>query len=263
MVTSSGSEHDVVMSRSVRVATSLAILVAEDNVITQGLLKLLLTQRSHSVDTVEDGAQALNALRDRHYDIALVDFHLPTMDGLGVVSAYKSFIGEVAAPTHCIGITADLAGFMVHPDNRETFDLVIAKPIDIANLCSVVENFEHYMAWRSHKSDQPGAVHATPVVLAEDDASDGPGSPAVTLAMDGGLRPRAKRVKIDRGTTQVMLENGEVYPCRVLNLSLSGAALEIGQRPAIGEQVRVGRTDGRVVRHTAEGIAVEFGSKAK
>ncbi len=55
---------------------------------------------------------------------------------------------------------------------------------------------------------------------------------------------REKRVKIERGTTQIVLGDGEVYPCRVLNLSLSGAALEIDERPAIGEQVRVGRTDG-------------------
>jgi hypothetical protein len=31
------------------------------------------------------------------------------------------------------------------------------------------------------------------------------------------------------------------------------------RRPAVGERVRVGRTEGRVVRHTDEGIAVEFG----
>jgi len=262
MATSSDFEHDMVMSRPVRVATSLAILVAEDNVITQGLLKLLLTQRGHSVDTVEDGAQALNALRDHHYDIAVMDFHLPTMDGLSVVLEYKSLVGEAPNPTHCIGITADVEGFMTHPGNRETFDLVIAKPIDIANLCNVVENFERYMAWRSRKPAQPGAEHATPVVLA-DEADSAEVSHAVTPAVEEGLRPRAKRVKIDRGTTQLMLGNGEAYPCRVLDLSLSGAALEIADRPAIGERVRVGRTDGRVVRHTAEGIAVEFGSKAK
>ncbi len=130
----------------------LAILVAEDSIITQDLLKLLLTQRGHSVDTVEDGAQALNALQVRHYDIALMDFHLPTMDGLQRGFGIQGLADGAAAQTHFIGITADVAGFMARPDSWETFDLVIAKPIDIANLCSAVENFEHYMAWRSPKS---------------------------------------------------------------------------------------------------------------
>ncbi len=258
MAASQGSEIDMVTSPAGRARVSLAILVAEDSIITQDLLKLLLTQRGHDVDTVEDGARALNALQDRHYDIALMDFHLPTMDGLRVVSTYKSLSADKAAQTHFIGITADVSGFMAHPDNWETFDLVIAKPIDIANLCTVVENFEHYMAWRSHTSAKPGEANPTPVMLAEDVVPQTQETPD-TPPDEGIALRREKRMKIDRGTTQLLLESGEVYPCRVLDLSLGGAALAIEERPAIGEQVRVGRTAGRVVRHTSEGIAVEFG----
>src|SRR5680860_648783 len=103
---------DRVASPPVKAVAPLAILVAEDSVITQDLLKLLLTQRGHSVDTVEDGAKALSALQDRHYDIALMDFHLPIMDGLQVVSAYKDLTDGAAAHTRFIGITADVTGFM-------------------------------------------------------------------------------------------------------------------------------------------------------
>lgn len=253
----------MVMPLSGKATASLAILVAEDSIITQDLLKLLLTQRGHSVDTVEDGAQALNALQERHYDIALMDFHLPTMDGLQVVSAYKKQANGAAAQTHFIGITADVAGFMARPDSWETFDLVIAKPIDIANLCSAVENFEHYMAWRSPKSTVPGMIQATPVVLADEGGSETLESSALSSVAGSDAPRRERRVKIERGTTQIVLGDGQVLPCRVLNLSLSGAALEIDERPAIGEQVRVGRTEGRVVRHTREGIAVAFGAVAK
>ena len=69
---------------------SLAILVAADGQATKDLLKLLLTQRGHRVDLVDDGGRALKALLDRRYDIALVDFILPTMDGLRVVAEFKS-----------------------------------------------------------------------------------------------------------------------------------------------------------------------------
>ena len=106
---------------------SLAILVAEDSQVTQDLLKSLLTQRGHRVDLVDDGGQALKALLDRRYDIALVDFNLPTMDGLRVVAEFKSSPAAVARSPHFIGITADAAGFMAHPDDWPTFDLVIAQ----------------------------------------------------------------------------------------------------------------------------------------
>ena len=118
---------------------SLAILVAADGQATKNLLKLLLTQRGHRVDLVDDGGRALKALLDRRYDIALVDFILPTMDGLRVVAEFKSSPAAVGGSPHFIGITADAAGFMAHPDNWRTFDLVIAKPIDLTNLGTVVE----------------------------------------------------------------------------------------------------------------------------
>jgi CheY-like chemotaxis protein len=117
---------------------SLAILVAEGSQTIQNLLKVLLTQRGHRVDLVDDGAQALKALLDRRYDIALVDFQLPTMDGLRVVAEFKSSPAAAAASPHFVGITADVAGFVAHPDNWRTFDLVIAKPIDFTNLGTVV-----------------------------------------------------------------------------------------------------------------------------
>jgi CheY-like chemotaxis protein len=234
---------------------SLAILVAEDSQVTQDLLKFLLTQRGHRVDLVDDGGQALKALLDRRYDIALVDFHLPTMDGLRVVAEFKSSPAAVAGSPHFIGITTDAAGSTTHPDNWRMFDLVIAKPIDLTNLATVVENFERYMAWRSHVAVDQGAVEPTPVILADDGAETSTSPSDVPV----DRRWPNRRKKIGRGTTQIILSNGEVHPCRVLDLSLSGARLELEARPAVGERIQVGRTEGRVVRHTDEGIAVEFG----
>ena len=54
------------------------------------------------------------------------------------------------------------------------------------------------------------------------------------------------------------LEDGRQYRCRIIDLSLSGAAIEIGVRPAIGAQVTLGNMRGQVVRHFEEGIAIEF-----
>jgi len=220
------------------------VLLAEDGIVTQDILRMLLTQRGHTVDVVDDGEQALAALQRGNYVTALVDFHLPKLDGLRVVSQFKAGAAANAAKTHLIGITSDIEGLLAHPDNCETFDLVLAKPIDIVHLCNVVENFDTYMAWtREHSSG------LLPLVSA--DNLDPEGKVAVER------RPH-RRVVLGHGTTVLALKSGEFYDCRVLDLSLSGAALQISVRPAIGEHVRVGRTEGRVVRHTDQGIAVEF-----
>ncbi len=234
----------------------LAILVAEDNLVTQDLLKVLLTQRGHRVDIVDDGEKALRALRDGHYAIVLIDFHLPKLDGLRVVSTFKASGGDTKG-TRFIGITGDVEGFMSHPDNWQTFDLVIAKPIDIVHLCGVVENFERYMSWRSQAKDR-AAMEPTPVILPEEEGGRPVNAPQPTEER----RSPEKRMRIARGTTQITLGNGQIFDCKVVNLSLSGAALQLDVQPAIGERVRVGRTEGRVVRHTKDGIAVEFAKAA-
>jgi hypothetical protein len=54
------------------------------------------------------------------------------------------------------------------------------------------------------------------------------------------------------------MENGSQMPCRIIDLSLSGAAVAAEVRPAIGTQVMLGRVQARVVRHLEDGFALEF-----
>ncbi|MBB3912975.1 hypothetical protein GGQ65_000230 [Rhizobium fabae] len=58
--------------------------------------------------------------------------------------------------------------------------------------------------------------------------------------------------------TELTLEDGTRYSCRIMDLSLSGAAIDIEMRPSIGTAVRLGNMRGRVVRHFVEGVAIEF-----
>ncbi len=63
-----------------------------------------------------------------------------------------------------------------------------------------------------------------------------------------------------RPLTRLVLPNGVNLSCRVIDLSLSGAAIGIAadMRPAIGAIVMVGKAQARVVRHIEDGFAVEF-----
>lgn len=56
----------------------------------------------------------------------------------------------------------------------------------------------------------------------------------------------------------LQISDNEQYQCRILDLSLSGAAMETVARPEIGSMVTLGNRNGRVVRHFDEGIAIEF-----
>ncbi len=58
--------------------------------------------------------------------------------------------------------------------------------------------------------------------------------------------------------TILQLSNGREYTATLIDISMSGAALNVDCEPPIGERVVVGSTPAEVVRHVNCGIAVEF-----
>jgi hypothetical protein len=69
---------------------------------------------------------------------------------------------------------------------------------------------------------------------------------------------RHGRVVPRNPVTRVIMPNGLNITCRLIDVSLSGAAISTDQRPPVGAVVTIGKVPGRVVRHLDEGFAVEF-----
>jgi len=69
---------------------------------------------------------------------------------------------------------------------------------------------------------------------------------------------RHERVAPRNPMTVLKLADGRQYQCRIIDLSLSGAAIEIDVKPALGVQVTLGTMRGQVVRHFEDGVAIEF-----
>ncbi len=56
----------------------------------------------------------------------------------------------------------------------------------------------------------------------------------------------------------IILPDGRRYNCKLLDISSSGAAVELSVRPAMGTIVTLGRMQAKVVRHFENGIGVKF-----
>lgn len=52
--------------------------------------------------------------------------------------------------------------------------------------------------------------------------------------------------------------DGTLVACKVADMSVGGLAIEIGERPPVGEIITIGHMEGRVVRHYGAGIAIEL-----
>lgn len=69
---------------------------------------------------------------------------------------------------------------------------------------------------------------------------------------------RHERIAPRRSAAVIKLEDGRIYQAKIIDLSLSGAAIEMTVRPAIGTVLWLGNMRGRVVRQFDEGVAIEF-----
>jgi hypothetical protein len=69
---------------------------------------------------------------------------------------------------------------------------------------------------------------------------------------------RHERIVPRNPRAELRLEDGREYVVRLIDVSLSGAAISTELKPPLDAPVMVGRTKARVVRHFDGGIAVEF-----
>ncbi|MEV6343038.1 response regulator [Actinoplanes sp. NPDC051851] len=86
---------------------SLRILLAEDNHVNQKVAQLMLGKLGHRVDTVSNGLEAVQALRQAWYDVVLMDVQMPVLDGLAATRLIRSEFPEDRQP-HIIAMTASV-----------------------------------------------------------------------------------------------------------------------------------------------------------
>lgn len=86
--------------------SQIQILVVEDDVVNQEIISEFLTFSGIQVDLAEDGVEALNCVRDKQYDIIIMDLMMPNLDGLAATRAIRAMEDTQRANTPIIAATA-------------------------------------------------------------------------------------------------------------------------------------------------------------
>lgn len=109
------------------------ILVADDNPTVRIITVAMLEHMGHAVEIAEDGAAALSAVRDKPFDLVLMDLMMPKMDGLAATRAIRALPGP-AAHLPIIGLTANTSDEDRDACLKAGMDSFATKPISAQHL---------------------------------------------------------------------------------------------------------------------------------
>lgn len=119
---------------------NIRMLLAEDSPTNQKLTLALLKRAGYSVDAVENGRKAVEAMKRRDYDLVFMDVQMPEMNGFEATGIIRQMEGG-KKQTPIVAITA-----RAMKEDRERcleagMDDYISKPIDPQRLLEVVQRW--------------------------------------------------------------------------------------------------------------------------
>jgi hypothetical protein len=134
-----------VHSISERKPAPLRILLADDNPVNCRIAVVMLEKAGHQIDVVNGGAEAIEAVRGKAYDLVLMDVQMPDIDGLEATKRIRALpIAHAGVPV--IAITANA----LQGDDQRCFAAgmndYITKPIDRARLLAKVSEWGYRAA---------------------------------------------------------------------------------------------------------------------
>lgn len=118
------------------------ILVAEDNPTSQRFISRVLERAGHTVDLVQNGEEALDALEIGQFDLVILDMHMPVMDGVQTAKLYR-FIHPDRIHIPFVMLTANASPEAKLECEAAGIDTFLTKPIQPARLLEIVDRLLH------------------------------------------------------------------------------------------------------------------------
>jgi CheY-like chemotaxis protein len=122
---------------------SLQVLVCDDHPVNRKLMVALLGRLGLAAQTCDHGAQALDLVRSRDWDLVFMDMHMPVMDGLAATRAIRA-LGPRAASLVVVAVTADAFDEARRLALSAGMNDVITKPLQLRDVqACLVRHLRH------------------------------------------------------------------------------------------------------------------------
>ena len=117
----------------------LRILLAEDSDVSAMVAERLLAQRGHRVTHARNGREAVDLWRQGHFDVILMDMHMPELDGDAATREIRALEAGTGARIPIIAQTANAMGDAEQICRDAGMDAYVTKPIVRSRFIQIVE----------------------------------------------------------------------------------------------------------------------------
>lgn len=124
--------------RSSFIAPEANILVVDDNRVNLEIVKGLLKETKVKIDTLNSGIDCVEAVKNKKYDLILLDHMMPEQDGIETVGILKSMNDNLSITAAVIVLTANAVSGAGSMYKSAGFEDYITKPIDYRKLESML-----------------------------------------------------------------------------------------------------------------------------
>ena len=194
----------------------LRILVAEDNAINQRFISALLFKAGHDVTVVENGHQAVAAVRDGEYDVVLMDVQMPDLGGAEATQQIRA-MPSPKCRIPIIALTAHALAGVREECLAAGMDDFVSKPIDSALLLEK-------LACLPASAGSPPLVRTEPVGVEVEGDRDVSVFDVTRLEMLAGLLPPEHL----RDFSKAYLEHSVTCANRIVALAVTGDCRAMG-----------------------------------
>ncbi len=186
------------------------VLVAEDNIINQKLIRHLLTEAGLNVDLANNGLEAFEKRRTGNYDLIFMDIQMPVLDGIEATHEILDYEEDEEMPhIPIVALTANALKGDKERFLKEGMDDYISKPLETSELHYVLNKYlDNKRVATPVKREEPvkkekpvvAAVKETPVapkrkrVLKKKVAKPAPIEEKVTEVPEEPKAPKKRRV---------------------------------------------------------------------
>jgi CheY-like chemotaxis protein len=118
--------------------TGEEILIIDDELFVQDLLKDILSSEGYTVDTASNGEEALQKLEQRQYDLLMVDIIMPKVNGIELYNRIRKKASAGELKDKVIFITGDTLRDETELFLEQNGVNCIAKPFSQNDLCKKV-----------------------------------------------------------------------------------------------------------------------------